>query len=94
MNTANPQLEGLYLALFALIRQMVSKGMLSEEDVGAAMNDARQRAERDFESSPMSDANRKAVLFPIELLALAGAIEKPDDDDTFRGMARRIARGS
>lgn len=89
MNTANPQLEGLYLALSALVRQMIIKGVLSEEDLDTAMSQARQQAEADFDTSPLPDANRKAVLFPIDLLALAGKGEA----ETFRALARRVARG-
>jgi hypothetical protein len=90
MNTANPQLEGLYLALSALVRQMITKGVLSQEDLDAAMAQAREQAEADFASSPLPDANRKAVLFPIELLALAGKGEA----ETFRALARRVALGT
>lgn len=90
MNTANPQLEGLYLALSALVRQMITRGVLSQEDLDAAMAQAREQAEVDFRSSPLPDANRKAVLFPIELLALAGKGEA----ETFRALARRVALGT
>lgn len=89
MNTANPQLEGLYLALSALVREMISKGVLSQQDLDRAMAQARQQAEADFATSPLPDANRKAVLFPIELLALAGKGEP----ETFRELARRVALG-
>lgn len=89
MNTANPQLEGLYLALSALMREMISKGVLSQQDLDRAMAQARQQAEADFATSPLPDANRKAVLFPIELLTLAGKGEP----ETFRELARRVALG-
>lgn len=89
MNTANPQREGLYLALSALVREMISKGVLSQQDLDSAMAQARQQAEADFATSPLPDVNRKAVLFPIELLALAGKGEP----ETFRELARRVALG-
>jgi hypothetical protein len=88
MNTANPQLEGLYLAISALVRRMIEKGVLDGDDLHQAMAEARRVAEEDLQTSSMSDANRKAVLFPIELL------DKADGDvETFRMLARRIATG-
>ena len=88
MNTANPQLEGLYLAISALVRRMIEKGVLDGDDLHQAMAEARRVAEEDLQTSSMSDANRKAVPFPIELL------DKADGDvETFRMLARRIATG-
>lgn len=88
MNTANPQLEGLYLAISALIRRMIGKGLLEPDDLHQAMAEARKVAEEDMQSSSLSDANQKAVLFPIDLL------DKADGDiETFRMLARRIAKG-
>lgn len=88
MNTANPQLEGLYLAISALVRRMIEKGVLDGDDLHQAMAEARRVAVEDLQTSSMSDANRKAVLFPIELL------DKADGDvETFRMLARRIATG-
>jgi len=88
MNTANPQLEGLYLAISALVRCMIDKGLLEAEDLHRAMAEARKVAEEDMQTSSLSEANRKAVLFPIELL------DKADGDvETFRMLARRIATG-
>lgn len=88
MNTANPQLEGLYLAISALLRRMIEKGLLQPDDFHEAMAEARKLAEDDMQTSSLSDANRKAVLFPIDLL------DKADGDvETFRMLARRIATG-
>lgn len=88
MNTANPQLEGLYLAISALVRRMIEKGVLDPEDLHEAMAEARRVAEEDLQTSSLSDSNRKAVLFPIDLL------DKADGDvETFRMLARRIATG-
>jgi hypothetical protein len=88
MNTANPQLEGLYLAMSALVRHMIEKGVLDPEDLHEAMAEARRVAEEDLQTSSLSDSNRKAVLFPIDLL------DKADGDvETFRMLARRIATG-
>ena len=89
MNTANPQLEGLYLAISALVRRMIEKGILDGEDLHQAMSEARQAAEQDLETSSLSEANRKAVLFPIDFL------DKADGDvESFRSLVRRIAAGN
>jgi len=88
MNTANPQLEGLYLAISALIRRMIEKGLLDPDDLHQAMAEARSAAEEDLQSSSLSEANRKAVLFPIDLLDRADG-----DVESFRMLARRIGMG-
>jgi hypothetical protein len=88
MNTANPQLEGLYLAISALVRRMIEKGLLEADDLHQAMAEARKVAEEDMRTSSLSEANRKAVMFPIDLL------DKADGDvETFRMLARRIGTG-
>lgn len=88
MNTANPQLEGLYLAISALLRRMIERGLIEPHDLHEAMAEARKVAKDDMQTSSLSDANRKAVLFPIDLL------DKADGDvETFRMLARRIATG-
>lgn len=53
MNTANPQLEGLYLAISALIRRMIEKGLLDPDDLHQAMAEARSAAEEDLQSSSL-----------------------------------------
>jgi len=73
MNTANLQLEGLLLALAAINRQLVEKGVLSLKEVDAALGRAMDRAQSDRESIP--PANRDAVSFPIRFLRLANAAD-------------------
>lgn len=86
MNTANPQLEGLYLAISALVRRMIDKGLLDPDDLHQSMAEARKTAEQDLQTPSVSDANRKAVLFPIDLL------DKADGDvESFRALVRLIA---
>jgi len=86
MNTANPQLEGLYLAISALVRRMIDKGLLDAEDLHQAMAAARQAAEQDLQTSSLSDATRKAGRSPIDLWAQADG-----DVESSRSLVRRIA---
>ena len=44
MNTANLQLEGLYLVIAAMHEKLISKGVVSREEVDDAMRAAEQTA--------------------------------------------------
>lgn len=71
MNTANLQLEGLYLALAALVTTLRSKGLLSADEIEAALAAAERTAAADNAAAERSQSNVEAVLFPIRLLRLA-----------------------
>jgi hypothetical protein len=71
MNTANLQLEGLYLCIAALNDTLVNKGILSREEVHHALQIAEQTAIGDYNVEDMNPANRDAVAFPARLLQLA-----------------------
>ena len=71
MNTANLQLEGLYLALAALVTSLRSKGLLSADEIEAALAAAERTAAADNATAERSPSNVEAVLFPIRLLRLA-----------------------
>jgi hypothetical protein len=61
MNTANLQLEGLLLALSAVVGVLRRKGIVSDAELDAALNEAEGAAMKDDE----------AVLFPIRYLRAA-----------------------
>lgn len=69
MNTANLQLEGLLLAMGQLIRLMVDKGIVSQDDVTGALRHAEAIATAD--QGKLRDANAQAILFPIRYLIAA-----------------------
>lgn len=71
MNTANLQLEGLYLAVAAINNSLVEKGVLSREEVALALRRAEQTAVDDYRADELSPANRDAVAFAPRFLALA-----------------------
>ena len=72
MNTANLQLEGLLLAVAALVDALKAKGLVTEADVDAALATAERAATRDpRRPAGLTPANVDAVLFPIRFLRLA-----------------------
>jgi len=72
MNTANLQLEGLYLSIAAINNALVQKGLLSREEVDHALRTAEQIALGDERNvDDMSASNREAVAFGPRLLAIA-----------------------
>ena len=91
MNTANLQLEGLYLALAAINRALVSSGVLTADQLNAALDDAAATAQRD--GHDVSAANRDAVTFPIRFLRQAN---RDDDGETatFSELARLVGETS
>lgn len=88
MNTANLQLEGLYMALVALLGSLKAKGLLSEGDIETALADAERDLSRELERRDLSQANLQAVVFPIRLLRRANA-----DPDSFASLARSVGTG-
>jgi len=73
MNTANLQLEGLLLALSAVVGLLRRKGIVSDTELDEVLNEAEFAALKD-DARPdgLSSANVEAVLFPIRYLRAAG----------------------
>jgi hypothetical protein len=92
MNTANPQLEGLYLALAAINRLLVDKGVASHDELRAALESAQQGVLSPERSDAISASNRKAVAFPIRLLLLANEAHQKGETTCFDALAREIGR--
>lgn len=90
MNTGNLQLEGLYLAIGALIDLLVRNGVVSGEDVDTALAGAEQIASSDPHLEDISPANREAVLFLIRLLRLANNSSSGDGTVPFSELARMV----
>lgn len=91
MNTANLQLEGLYLSIAAINNALVSKDLLSREDVNRALRTAEQIAlgdDRNIED--LSPANREAVAFSPRLLALANNMASDSETPSFSELARMV----
>jgi hypothetical protein len=88
MNTANLQLEGLYLAIAAINGALVKRGLLTAAEIDAALNEASAVAGRD--THDVSSANRDAVTFPIRFLQRANDAADGDTLPTFSELARRV----
>jgi hypothetical protein len=92
MNTANPQLEGLYLALAAINRLLVDKGLASNHELRSALEAAEQGVLSPERSDAISASNRKAVAFPIRLLLLANEAHEKGETTCFDALAREVGR--
>ena len=91
MNTANLQLEGLLLAMAELNRALIRNGVLSVEEVDAALHLAEASATSDERmTQDLSPANRDAVCFPIRLLRLANSKNPAQGELSFSDLAREI----
>jgi len=77
MNQANLQLEGLLMAVAALNRMLVEKGLASAHEIDTALRRAEARITSDdrFQDADIALANRDAMCFPIRLLRIANADE-------------------
>ena len=72
MNPANLQLEGLYLAVAAVMNALRDKGVLSAHELDQALSAAENRIESDpARRTNLSDSNREAICFPLRFLRLA-----------------------
>ncbi len=89
MNTANLQLEGLYLAIAAVNRALVRNGILTAAEVDAALDAAAMAAGADRPDG-LSMANRDAVAFPIRLLRLANQRDGDQPIPGFSELARAV----
>ncbi len=91
MNTANLQLEGLYLVVASLSNALVKKGVLSRDEVDLALRRAEQTAIGDERATEdLSPANRDAVAFPARLLALANRMSSDEEVPSFSELARMV----
>lgn len=89
VNTANLQLEGLYLAVAAVNRALVQNGILTGAEVDAALDAAERTAGADRPDG-LSTANRDAVVFPIRLLRLANQSDGDEPIPGFSELARAV----
>ncbi len=91
MNTANLQLEGLYLVVASLNNALVKKGLLTRDEVDEALRRAEATAMGDDRvSEDLSPANRDAIAFPARLLALANRSASSDETPGFAELARMV----
>jgi hypothetical protein len=79
MNTANLQLEGVCVALSSVLGALRRKGLLTKEEIDAALASA-EDAIRDDSERPetLSGANVEAICFPIRYLRAANRSSHDD----------------
>jgi len=92
MNTANPQLEGLYLAFAAINRLLVSKGIVSHSELQEVLQETEQTVLDDSRPLTVSRSHQKAVAFPIRVLLLANEATERGDRFDFEDLAREVGR--
>ncbi|HEX5934257.1 MAG TPA: hypothetical protein VFY63_08840 [Pseudorhizobium sp.] len=92
MNTANPQLEGLYLAFAAINRLLVKKGLLTHDELQQVLQEAEQTVLDDTQPLTVSQSHQKAVAFPIRILLLANEAAQRGETVDFEDLAREVGR--
>jgi len=90
MNTANLQLEGLYLAIAAVNKALVANGVLTQKEIDTALRTAEETAMGDCHLEELSLSNREAVAFPARLLALANSGAPETEVPSFSELAKMI----
>jgi hypothetical protein len=91
MNTANLQLEGLIMAVAAISDAVVKKGILTHEELGAALAGAELAVERS-DNAEISKSNQAAIVFPIRVLSLANQASQQGRSYKFGDYAELIGR--
>lgn len=94
MNTANPQLEGLYMALSGLNRLLVEKQLLTHEEVREMLAEVEHGVLSDPNANSVSESHTKAVAFPIRLLMLANEAAEKGAHPSFEELARHVGQHS
>jgi hypothetical protein len=92
MNTANPQLEGLYLAVAAINRLLVDKGVVSHQEIQDALQATERTVLADGKPLSVSSSHQKAIAFPIRLLLLANEAHQEGAKFCFEDLAREVGR--
>lgn len=71
MNTANLQLEGLYVVVTALAEALREKGLLSADELAKSLDRAEAVAWQAASKKDISPSNIEAIIFPIRYLRVA-----------------------
>lgn len=89
MNTANLQLEGLYMAFASLVELLKEKGLVSAGEVDVALARA-ERSAFEGKENDLSASNFEAIGFPIRLLRLANTTSFEGHPLPFPELTRRV----
>lgn len=91
MNVANLQLEGLLMAVAAVNRLLVDKGVLTRPEIDVALRKVEATETAEDRSEGMSPSNRDAINFPIRLLELANRSQLVNVP-SFSSLARQVGQ--
>ncbi len=90
MNAANLQIEGLLMAVAALNRCLVARGVLAREEIDKALAITEAAITSDDRAvEDLSPSNRDALAFPIRLLRAANVHDEPAE---FAALARSVGQ--
>jgi hypothetical protein len=89
MNTANLQLQGLYIVVASLSSALVRKGVLSRGELDSSLRAAEESA-LVFRAKELTPSNREAVAFPARLLRMANNGEGNGELQGFSELAKMV----
>jgi len=93
MNTANLQLEGLYIVISALIVAMRDKGVFEDGEIARLLTDAESVLAFDpNRPGELRDANVDAICFPVRFLKQALQASRKGESLSFTELACRVGQ--
>ena len=93
MNTANLQLEGLYVAVAAILNAIREKALLTEHEIDRALAEAESVALSDpVRAQHLSAAHVDGICFPLRLLRLANKAGAQGQQPSFSELAARVGQ--
>jgi hypothetical protein len=90
MNTANLQLQGLYLAIAAVNNALVAKGLLTREEVDLALREAETTSLEDYRADDLVAPNREAMAFAARFLRLVNQQASGGEMPSFSDIAKQV----
>lgn len=92
MNTANPQLEGLYMAIAGINRLLVEKQLLTHEEIRDVLGEVERAVLSDPKAQSVSSSHVKAMAFPIRLLLVANDDAEKGAHPSFEALVRKVGQ--
>jgi hypothetical protein len=92
MNTANLELEGLYVAIAAVHHLLVQKGVITLAELQDALDEAHTVARGAVKERGLSGSNKEAICFPVRFLRLASDKADRGEAVDFHSVTREIGR--
>jgi hypothetical protein len=92
MNTANLELEGLYLAMSAVNNLLIEKGLMTHAELRQVLTETKTALTSQEKLRNLSESNRKAICFPISFLLLASDKSEKAEPVDFQTIAKEVGR--